>query len=232
MHSLYRINIKRRTILRTELFCTIILFFALSCIQVLPVFAAIADTPYKEPEKTPEPAQKDSDTFQEISPHSGQNVRSMLLKAVNSKDASLLKKLIIKWPKHAKGEYSPGKTLLRIAIKGGSSEVVKVLLKNDTSDIDLKDKNGFTPLMAAAVWQNYDIVKLLVENGADLNIQDNMGNTAIFRAIFTRNNDILKLLIRSGADVNIPNASGDTPLKMVEGSEQGVIMKQLLKERK
>ena len=140
--------------------------------------------------------------------------------------------LLKEWPEYAAEKYPTGKTLLRTAIRGGSSEVVKMLLNSNSSNIDLRGRSGFTPLMAAAVWKNYAIVKILIESGADLNIQDNMGNTALFRAIFTSNNDILTLLVKSGANVNLPNNSGMTSLMMVKGTEQDVIMQKLLKERK
>ncbi len=160
------------------------------------------------------------------------NIPSMYLKAVTNSDPDALKKLIAKWPKQATGAHFKARPLLRVAIKGGNSKIVKILLENNKSDIDLKDRNGFTPLMAAAVWKKYEIVKLLLDHGADPNIKDNMGNTAIFRAIFTHNNDILRLLMTRGADVTIPNATGMTPLKMVEGTEQGAIMKELLEKEK
>ena len=200
--------------LRSRDFCSIIAILTLSLIIIMPASAAKTDTPNS------------------LSPHGAENIRRMFRKAVNSKDTVTLKKLLKEWPEYATEEYPTGKTLLRIAIRGGSSEVVKMLLNSNSSNIDLRDRSGFTPLMAAAVWKNYAIVKILIESGADLNIQDNMGNTALFRALFTRNNDILTLLVKGGANVNIPNDSGITPLMMVKGTEQEVIMQKLLKERK
>jgi len=160
------------------------------------------------------------------------DIRQKLLTAVRGKNADNLKKLLSESPKYTAGEYQNGKTLLRIAIKESTAQIVKLLLENDTSDINLQDESGFTPLMAAAVWKKTDVVKHLLDHGADPNIRDNMGNTALFRTIFTKNNEALRMLILNGANVDIPNNSGSTPRMMLENTKQGLIMKQALQDRK
>ena len=46
------------------------------------------------------------------------------------------------------------------------------------ADINAKDKNGATALMAASEARNAELVKLLLDHGADVNIQDKQGKTA------------------------------------------------------
>ena len=211
-----------------------VLLFSLVCI-CLNVPDASAAKISSEVKKLENPIHEEplgSDSNNSLPMHSKDEISSMYYKSVMIKDTATLKQLLLKWPQHATGENYKDKTLLRIAIKGGSSEIVKMLLESNTSDIDRKDKNGFTPLMSAAVWANYDIVKLLVSKGADLDIQDNMGNTAIFRAIFTHNDNIFELLIKSGANVDIRNSAGMTPRMMVEKSAQGEILRKHLNELK
>mmetsp|Transcript_17700 Transcript_17700/g.15517 ORF Transcript_17700/g.15517 Transcript_17700/m.15517 type:complete len:123 (+) Transcript_17700:27-395(+) len=52
----------------------------------------------------------------------------------------------------------------------GRIEITKVLLENETIDINLASNFlQITPLIAACASGNYEIVKLLIENGAEVN---------------------------------------------------------------
>ena len=46
------------------------------------------------------------------------------------------------------------------------------------AEVNLRDKNGATALMAASEARNAELVKLLLDHGADVNIQDKQGKTA------------------------------------------------------
>jgi ankyrin repeat protein len=47
---------------------------------------------------------------------------------------------------------------------------MKLLLNNESIDIDLETvDSGYTPLCVAAISGNYEILRLLIENGAELN---------------------------------------------------------------
>jgi ankyrin repeat protein len=60
------------------------------------------------------------------------------------------------------------------AIELNDFKFVYCLLKKDI-DLDIKDKNNFTPLHLAVLKGRYEIVKLLLEKGANLNIQNDDG---------------------------------------------------------
>ena len=78
------------------------------------------------------------------------------------------------------------------------------------ADIDLNTEyNMGYPLGYYCYWNNYDIVKLLIENGADVNTGDGK-EPAICKAAGNASTDIVKLLIENGADVNAEDKDGNT----------------------
>jgi len=86
-------------------------------------------------------------------------------------------------------------------------EKVKYLLEVEDNDANDKDIAGQTALMYS---DNYEMSKLLIDNGADVTIQaDYNGETALS---MSNDYEVSKLLINNGADVNSKNNYGRTPL--------------------
>jgi len=89
------------------------------------------------------------------------------------------------------------------------------LLIDRGADINAKDKEGRTPLMAAISRGNIQIVRMLLDEGADVNIHDESGITALIIAVDTNNvatRIIIRMLLQRRVDVNAHHKSGDTPL--------------------
>ena len=63
----------------------------------------------------------------------------------------------------------PGETLLHVATRNNNTEIIELLVDFGSSDVNILDKEGFTPLHIAAIRGNMDAVKKLVELGADVN---------------------------------------------------------------
>ena len=76
------------------------------------------------------------------------------------------------------------------------------------------DKYGFTPLIEAAIIDNLDICRLLLEQGADPTLQDVTGGTALHWAAENANAALCKLLLEHGADPNAYTLSGQPVLVM------------------
>ena len=72
--------------------------------------------------------------------------------------------------------------------------------------LNVKNKNGCTPLMIAAGYSTADVCKALIEAGADVNAKtDNerlLGVTALMQAAISGKANVCKVLIEAGADVN------------------------------
>ena len=84
--------------------------------------------------------------------------------------------------------------------------------ENDENVNENADKYGRTPLHYAINFDNYENVKLLLDNGADVNAKDNEGKTPLYWAVEMGKYEIVKLLLEHGADVDIKDNDGHTPL--------------------
>jgi ankyrin repeat protein len=60
-----------------------------------------------------------------------------------------------------------------------------------------------TPLYAAIVKGNDEVVKILLERGADINVQCGKYGNALKAAAVTQNAGVVKMLLEGGAIVNI-----------------------------
>jgi len=68
------------------------------------------------------------------------------------------------------------------AVGNRETERVRQLLQDKTCDINFSDSYGKTPLMKAVYGEQYDIAKMLLENGADTEKKDVYGHAAVFHA--------------------------------------------------
>ena len=93
-------------------------------------------------------------------------------------------------------------------------------IKNSGSDIyNLKDQNGYTPLMWAANGQHFDAVNFLIQNKADINAGDKNNFTALMYACWRGNADIVELMIKNKADRDAIDINGTTALMMADKSD-------------
>ena len=69
-----------------------------------------------------------------------------------------------------------------MACQNDLPSIVKLLIDNG-ADIDVQDKNGWTPLMIASMNANFEVVKTLTKEGANKGIEDAEGKTAREHAI-------------------------------------------------
>jgi ankyrin repeat protein len=99
---------------------------------------------------------------------------------------------------------------------------IKYLVEHD-ADVNIQDKEGYTPLMYAAKHQSLPIIKYLVEHGADVNIRDNEGDNCLKPILMNswsgekqnQRDEIVKYLIDQGVNINNQNNLGSTPLMLV-----------------
>ena len=93
-------------------------------------------------------------------------------------------------------------TLLHYAVSDDDIELVKILLQDKYVDVNAEDWSGETPICRAIRHRNFDIVKLLVENGADVNIVSDKLTSPLYYAVIFEDVNIVKYLIDNGAEVN------------------------------
>ena len=75
-------------------------------------------------------------------------------------------------------------------------------LINNGADINGNSKMG-TPLMAAVVKGNKEIVKLLISKNINLDTIDANGTTALIYATMFKNYEIVNDLVKAGANINL-----------------------------
>src|SRR5215831_14268530 len=95
------------------------------------------------------------------------------------------------------------------AIRDGDLKALRAQLDAGV-DVNVRDANGNTPLLLAAVYAGPECVELLLKKGADVNAANKAGATPLIRAA----TDYAKtrLLVAAGANVRVRTAFGNTPL--------------------
>ena len=108
--------------------------------------------------------------------------------------------------------------LIMAASKGDLAEVKANLPSyfHEGGDINAGDDFGKTPVHRAAVKNNIEMIKYLIERGADINLPDAGGITPLMRAAENDNVDVAAILLEKGADINAADAEGKTALKYAE----------------
>ncbi|MGK7935608.1 MAG: ankyrin repeat domain-containing protein [Xenococcaceae cyanobacterium] len=106
------------------------------------------------------------------------------------------------------------------------------LLISRGADVNVNDKNGYTPLHQAARVGHRNIVELLLDCGAKVNALDLTKSSALFGAAQHHQESVVKLLLSRGAEVNLTDAQGWTPLlRAFQKSDGDETLKILLEYR-
>ena len=86
------------------------------------------------------------------------------------------------------------------------------LITADT-DLNMKDEDGYTPLMLASLKGLDKVVQKLLKHNVDLNVQSKlMKESALHLAIDMKQYNVFKLLVEAKADLNLQRDDGFTPL--------------------
>ena len=132
-------------------------------------------------------------------------------------------------------------TFLINMINSYNLEMCKLLIENKSTDLNLQDEEGNTPLMISLKKRNdnffinknnYEISKLLIESRSDLDLQNNNGETALMIAINTYDYKISELLIDKCKinNLELKNKNGKTALILAIQKEMAEIC-ELLKKK-
>ncbi|QDV82168.1 ankyrin repeat domain-containing protein [Planctomycetes bacterium TBK1r] len=83
--------------------------------------------------------------------------------------------------------------------------------------VNVRDASGSTPLSAAALLGNIEIVKLLLERGANVAATNRDGTTPLHVAAFMCHTEVVELLLENGASPGRENNRGDSAIDSVSG---------------
>ena len=120
-----------------------------------------------------------------------------------------------------------GQPALMLAMQKSSRKVVEVLMAWKTTNLSIHNAQMETPLMLAAITNQLDWAKKLIERGADVNQK---GWTPLHYAATKGNTEIMRLLIENHAYLDAESPNGTTPLMMAAHYGTPLATKLLLEE--
>ncbi len=110
---------------------------------------------------------------------------------------------------------APDTSLMDAAVKGNAGVVRQHIAAG--TDLNQRNSEGATALIAAASLGQNETAILLIEGGADLEVRNNEGSTALHTAAFLCRMEIVKALLAKGADKDARNNAGSTAFDSVAG---------------
>ncbi len=120
------------------------------------------------------------------------------------------------------------KLMILAAMKGDKSYFVDLLRHQGSDILNTQDDLGNTVLIAAARFEQVDLLELFAVMGADLEKQNKMGATALFVAAEKGFENCVNSLLQAGANVNAVTTGGRTSLMAAVQGEYVGCAKSLL----
>jgi uncharacterized protein len=143
--------------------------------------------------------------------------------------------------RHDREPRSAEKTRRPIAVERSPEHVAVVMARARDGEIDaltrllssgvspnVRDVDGFTPLMAAVVNDRSSAARILLDHGAEINARARGGLTALMLAIINDRPAAVTLLLDRGADVNAQSGAGWTALTFAAWKGDAAVVRALL----
>ncbi|KAF9112140.1 hypothetical protein BGX27_003911 [Mortierella sp. AM989] len=114
---------------------------------------------------------------------------------------------------HDRDEISrdPSKNnILMLAAEHGHQAIFEIYATTFPRSVELCNKQGWTPLIAAARYGAVNMVEIVLQLGADLNHRDEEGSTALHHAAAFGHLQTISFLIEKGSSATIKNNGGWT----------------------
>ena len=115
------------------------------------------------------------------------------------------------------------------AAKIGNQEVIDEFLKHGFP-VDVRNSDGYTPLMMATYHGQQAIVTTLLKQGADRCARDNKGNTALMGALFKMEFAIAKQLRQVDCDANAQQTGQKTTAEFAQVIGQEKQLQKIIQE--
>jgi uncharacterized protein len=116
-------------------------------------------------------------------------------------------------------QFDSGMSALHVTCVDNAIAAAELLIEKGI-DVNLQDEyTGATALHYCAVYNYFEIGKMIIENKGRLDIADNFGNQPLWTAVFNVKGKIervplVELLLRHGADKYHKNKVGKTPFDL------------------
>jgi ankyrin repeat protein len=107
---------------------------------------------------------------------------------------------------------SPSSTIsIHEAVKSGTLQQVRKILRNPRQDVDELDEEGCSALHLACINDRFDIAKYLLRKGADVNHDNDTGSTPLHYAVQSGNPALVHFLLSRRANCDFENDDGKKP---------------------
>ncbi|XP_067004714.2 ankyrin repeat domain-containing protein 49 [Anabrus simplex] len=100
------------------------------------------------------------------------------------------------------------------AAENGALDVVKTIVEADPLCVNIRDKDGYTPLHRACYNNHVDVVDYLLSKGANIAAETEDKWQPLHSASRWNNYRCVSSLLQLGADVNAASKGGQTPLHL------------------
>jgi hypothetical protein len=153
-------------------------------------------------------------------------INEKILELASQDDLTTVKQVLARNPSALDEKDMFGRTVLHYAAMNskGSAEVARFLLSQGLN-IQVKDRNGVTPLHCAGT---SGMAAFLISKGAKVNARDLNGNTPLHCAAMCGYTDTAALLISKGVEINARNKKGYTALTLAREKHHGTMVKLLV----
>lgn len=124
-----------------------------------------------------------------------------------------------------------GYNVLHLAAHYGQTSIIRLLLKSQTTDVNMSTDRGQSALHLAASGCNAEAAGLLLQQGADLTLRDSLGQSSLHSAVRAGAVEVVRLLVERHREcIHLRDMTGCTPLHaaVIMGNEEIV---QLLLEK-
>ncbi|MFZ4382361.1 MAG: ankyrin repeat domain-containing protein [Sandarakinorhabdus sp.] len=104
------------------------------------------------------------------------------------------------------------------------------LLYQKGANLNVKDREGNTPLILAAITRWSEGASTLIRLKAQVNAQNRLGETALLKVVQARDLGLAKALIEAGANPDIADNSGISPRIAADTDARAVAIAKLFKD--
>ncbi|MEH6631050.1 MAG: ankyrin repeat domain-containing protein [Halopseudomonas aestusnigri] len=150
--------------------------------------------------------------------------QKILAKNFSEEDTELANKLMASWEpidvpivseKLPLSAADKEKARWFIAAEKGKVKIIKEMVEAGF-DVNVRDLDGWTALMLAALNNHKVTSSNLIKAGADLTVTDSLGMTALMAASVAGNKKLVEYMVKSGADIEQEDSAGETAEYMAE----------------
>ena len=149
-------------------------------------------------------APSDTSAFYQFYPEKKSGANTSLYYAALCGFPKLVEQLVVKHPEHVNAIGGYYMTPAVAALAGKHFQLAQLLHRNGSS-VDPRGLGGKSPLHAAAICGDLELVQVLLDYGLDINLKDDFDFTPLSRASQKgfKNAGVARLLLDHGADPNV-----------------------------